>query len=305
MNQQDRLHNAAHITSYVTWLRTLVTNTNRNCQIILIRDYRAGFTLVELLVVIAIIGILAALLLMAISQAKARVKQIQCANNVRQLGLALQEFRTDHNFYPPLLDPSDRSENRYWKNALGYEMDTHHNHDYYPKGVWHCPAAYRPSNSIWNLHKDWGYDDYNYNAYGLGSWWTSTNNSLGLAEHWLSDLPNQPSRPTPRVSESKVASPSEMLAIGDALFGNPSFIVDGQIFGRASDGVVSSFVFSEYDYSESTKRAYARHQGRANVVFCDGHVESPTLKYLFADTSDEALSRWNRDHQSHRERLLP
>jgi prepilin-type processing-associated H-X9-DG protein len=48
-----------------------------------------------------------------------------------------------------------------------------------------------------------------------------------------------------------------------------------------------------------------RHQGKANVVFCDGHVESPTLPFLFADTSDAALSRWNRDHQPHREKLSP
>jgi prepilin-type processing-associated H-X9-DG protein len=45
--------------------------------------------------------------------------------------------------------------------------------------------------------------------------------------------------------------------------------------------------------------------GKANVVFCDGHVESPTLPFLFTDTSDAALSRWNRDHQPHRERLAP
>jgi prepilin-type processing-associated H-X9-DG protein len=49
----------------------------------------------------------------------------------------------------------------------------------------------------------------------------------------------------------------------------------------------------------------SRHQGKANVVFCDGHVESPTLQFLFADTSDEALSRWNRDHLPHREKLSP
>ncbi|HEY5040889.1 MAG TPA: H-X9-DG-CTERM domain-containing protein [Verrucomicrobiae bacterium] len=45
--------------------------------------------------------------------------------------------------------------------------------------------------------------------------------------------------------------------------------------------------------------------GKANVVFCDGHVESPTLQFLFADTSDAALSRWNRDHLPHREKLSP
>jgi prepilin-type processing-associated H-X9-DG protein len=44
------------------------------------------------------------------------------------------------------------------------------------------------------------------------------------------------------------------------------------------------------------------HKGQ---VFCDGHVESPALQYLFADTSDDALRRWNRDHQPHRERLVP
>jgi hypothetical protein len=37
--------------------------------------------------------------------------------------------------------------------------------------------------------------------------------------------------------------------------------------------------------------------------FCDSQVELPTLKFLFADTSDAALRRWNRDHQPHRERL--
>jgi hypothetical protein len=44
---------------------------------------------------------------------------------------------------------------------------------------------------------------------------------------------------------------------------------------------------------------------KANVVFSGGQVESPTLQFLFADTSDAALSRWNRDHQPHRERLGP
>jgi hypothetical protein len=41
------------------------------------------------------------------------------------------------------------------------------------------------------------------------------------------------------------------------------------------------------------------------VVFCDGHVEGLRLQTMFADESDAALSRWNRDHQPHRERLTP
>ena len=55
----------------------------------------------------------------------------------------------------------------------------------------------------------------------------------------------------------------------------------------------------------NTTAANARHQGKANVVFCDGHVESPTLEFLFEDTSDAALVRWNRDHLPHRDRLSP
>ncbi len=253
----------------------------------------SAFTLGEMLIVIAIIGILAALTLTALSRGIALGRRTSCANNERQMGQALQMFLTDKHAYPLVaIDFPDHYTG--WENQIARaELDgPAHNPKppLYPRpGIWHCPAANPPLSRP-------AYADYGYNAYGMSP--QTASNSLGLGgQHIWNGYEHQPS---PAITGSDVAVPSDMMAIGDGFVGNASVIHDGRYSFWRTYGVEETG-----DYVGSTKQAYARHNGRENALFCDGHVESPTLKSLFVATNDTALARWNRDHQPHRDLLDP
>jgi prepilin-type N-terminal cleavage/methylation domain-containing protein/prepilin-type processing-associated H-X9-DG protein len=62
---------------------------------------RGGFTLIELLVVIAIIGVLVGLLLPAVQAAREAARRAQCANNLKQIGLALHSYHAAFDSFPP------------------------------------------------------------------------------------------------------------------------------------------------------------------------------------------------------------
>jgi prepilin-type N-terminal cleavage/methylation domain-containing protein/prepilin-type processing-associated H-X9-DG protein len=261
-----------------------------------------GFTLIELLVVIAIIAILAAVLLPVLDKAKKRGQQASCINNLHEIGVAVAMYPTDNNgVFPSCLSKLLPGAAYYvWQPRILTYTAT-------GRRVFYCPAAL--PQSVWDtngnptvkavigengkidpygiLTGDPGNDGTRF-SYGWNDW--------GLVEFSDLGMGGDAGNTQYVVKESIVRHPSDMIVVVDVRSDTPA----GQILYGANTTPPTTWVQGQ-DPLWHPQVPCNRHTYHTDVVFADGHVETPVRNDVIDPNNTYWRSRWNNDNGAHPE----
>ena len=197
---------------------------------------RSGyFTLIELLVVIAIIAILASLLLPALASAKSTARRIQCAGNLRQVGVAAAGYANDFDGFLPNCGNSSGGWPKQWTITLS-EAGLIPSTDFCL-----CPTFYPAKIGVgtWNA------------GYGVEAWNDKYATASGFSNPWYWGG---------FMSISKMPSPGSYMWAGDSV----------NLTGYSPP---MQIVWLHGNTGGALDQIHLRHKSRANILFVDGHLD--------------------------------
>ncbi len=228
---------------------------------------KKNFTLIELLVVIAIIAILAAMLLPALSAARARARDMSCLSNLKSIGLAHAMYTGDNNDHIIRSGVSGSANEQAWFNVLSGRgssagLSTEENPDggygldyggYKRPGVCACPSESLPFSS------GGGSTGFKYTHYALNGYLTltSVNRMRTLAQ---------------------LTNPSEAMFVADSNNSNGLDMPNLRMMRVRHGAGDSRSAYCDYSVPGDA--------GVGNAVYMDGHAEGRSYKEYTAVSND-------------------